>query len=162
MKNRFNRSAVGGIIIALIIVVVIVAIVAAIVVLPGLSSVASARACHVSFSVSTATHIGQYYDSLGVYQHQPSAGMKYAIYTITVNNQADRSLSTNAYFWESVISGVSYQNDVATYDSSIGYQNVDVGKGGTFTTKIVYQVPVDSASYSIRYTGYNAPNIVWD
>jgi len=161
MKKSNSRSASAALII-LVLIVIVAVVAAGFILMSGSTPTTSSAACHIDFKVTTTQHIGEYYSSLGVYQNEAGAGMKYAIYEITVVNGADKSLSLNAYFWESVISGVTYQHSVATYDSSIGYQSVDVGKGGTFTTKIVFEVPSSSSLFSLRYTGLDPPRIIWD
>jgi len=118
--------------------------------------------CRYDFSVSTTTHIGQYYESLDEYQWEASAGNKFAVVTIRIVNDAEKSVSTNAFYWTLTVSGVGYTAHTATWDDSIGYQVVDVGKGADFTTKVVYEVPASASSYFLSYQGYDAPKMAQD
>jgi hypothetical protein len=118
--------------------------------------------CKFDLSVSTTTHVGEYYPSLNRYQWEASPGYQFAIVTIRIVNDAEKSVSTNAFYWTLTVSGVGYTAHTATWDDSIGYQTVDVGKGADFTTKIVYEVPASASYFYLSYNGYDAPKMEQD
>ena len=45
-------------------------------------------------------------------------------------NGADQSVFTNLFYWNLIANGMQYTAYVATYDSSINHQAVDVEKEG--------------------------------
>jgi hypothetical protein len=52
---------------------------------------------------------------------------------------------------------------MATYDESIGQTTVDVEKGGTFTTKMVFEVPETVSDATLKYNPMGlSPKMVFD
>jgi hypothetical protein len=117
----------------------------------------SSGICYYDWEATKTDYIGTYYSSLNEYQHEAKLGYTFAIVTIKINNQASQEVDTNPWNWEMEINGVRYNHDTATYDDSIGHITADVGKGGYFQTKIVYEIPEGATSASLIYTGFSAP-----
>lgn len=90
-------------------------------------------------------------------------GYYYLIVTLKLKNESNIPVSTNPYFWSITSNGVTYYHDSVTfYDKYINNQVVEVGKGGEFTTQIVYVVPKDLRQFNINYIGFNKPKFQFD
>ena len=94
---------------------------------------------------------------IGNYKTAP-AGSSYVIVNLYLKNNGDKSVSTNPYFWNFVADGIKYTADVATYDSSIRHQTVEVGKGGEMETQMVYLVKGVPTYATLEFNGFSAPD----
>jgi hypothetical protein len=86
-------------------------------------------------------------------------GYTYAVCTVYLQNNATDIVSTNPWNWALVVDGVAYDHDSVTYSESIAHNTVDVGYGGEFETRFVFQVQDDTQNGILVYTGYNGPTM---
>ena len=119
--------------------------------------------CRWDYEVRTVQHIGEYYSFSQEYAYEPQEGYKFAIVTLRLKNNSTEEISTNPWLWELTTNeNITYNHDSATYDDSINHETVDVEKGGDITVEIVYEVPVDVTSYTLKHTGVFHPKLVLD
>ena len=52
-----------------------------------------------------------------------------------------------------IADGLKYEYSPTTFDSSLGYQDVEIVKGGNIETKIVYLVKGNSTNAHLQYNG---------
>jgi len=120
------------------------------------------KICYYDWITETTDHIGNYYSSLDEYQYEAKPGYIFSIVTFKIFNQAIQSVSTNPWNWEMIVNSVSYSHHTATYDNEIGHTTVDIGKGGYFETKIVFEIPKSTTTGTLVYTGLYGPKMERD
>lgn len=111
----------------------------------------STDVCQWDWTFKGTSNIGSYYTA--------PAGYEYIIVTIYLKNNADRSVSTNPYYWSLTVDGIKYTPDVSSYSDVINHQTVDVSKGGELETKLSYLVKGEPTSAYISYSGFSAPDM---
>ncbi len=93
----------------------------------------------------------------------PDSGYEFLLVTIRVENYQERTITSNAYYWEYWANGIHYTISPYTYFSEMAdYQLVDIGEGGQLTFQIVYQVPLGQTEGIIIYTGPNGDALYRD
>lgn len=107
--------------------------------------------CNFDWQYGTTSSIGQYYTA--------PFGYSYVLVNLYIKNEADRSISTNPYYWNFVADGIKYSVDVASFSEGINQQTVEVGKGGEIEVQFVYLVQGNPREASLEYTGFSQPNV---
>jgi hypothetical protein len=110
------------------------------------------NACDYDWTFTSVPYIGDYYIA--------PDGYRYVIVDIYLKNNGDKAVSTNPYFWNIAVNGIKYTCDLATFDSSIHSQTVEVGKGGEIETHIVYLVNGIPTEANLEYGGLSGPNFL--
>jgi hypothetical protein len=96
---------------------------------------------------------------IGEYNKAPP-GFEYVIADVYVKNyDSDKTPSTNPWNWKLIVDGLKYDHDSATYDSSIGQQNVEVLKGAEVKTKIVFLIKGHPANATLQYDQLFGPTL---
>lgn len=106
--------------------------------------------CNFDWTFQATQYIGNY--------NTAPVGSSYVIVNLYLKNNGDKSVSTNPYFWNFVADGIKYTSDVATYDSSIRHQTVEVGKGGEIETQMVYLVKGVPTEATLEFKGFSRPD----
>jgi len=107
--------------------------------------------CNFDWQYGTTPSIGQYYTA--------PFGYSYVVVNLYIQNEDDRTISTNPYYWNFVADGIKYSVDVASFSEGINQQTVEVGKGGEIEVQLVYLVKGNPMEASLEYTGLSQPNV---
>lgn len=81
-------------------------------------------------------------------------GDQFAIVTMKIVNNGPLTVSTHPRYWNFVSSGIVYYYDSNTWAYTLDYSTVEMMKGGSVVTQIVYQVPAEVTSGKIVWDGY--------
>lgn len=98
----------------------------------------------------------------GGYSFEAKEDYDFIIVTLMVSNNADKSVNTNPDSWLFYADGAGYIYHPATFDESIEHETVNIEHGSSFTTKLVYEIPENTSTATMRYIGSNAPKIIFD
>ena len=91
--------------------------------------------------------------------HIAQSGYEYAVVTIYIKNEGEKSVSTAPYDWNFIADGIKYSPDSATYDDSINPQSVDVMKGGEAETTLVFLVKGQPKTGTLHYSELFGPSL---
>lgn len=119
--------------------------------IPSVPVIQETDVCDYDWTFQTTQYIGDY--------HIAPVGYSYAVVSIYLKNNGDKSISTNPYYWNFVANGIKYTANPATYDSSIRHQTVEVGKGGEMETQIVYIVKGVPTAATLEFNGLSGPDL---
>lgn len=108
--------------------------------------------CYFDWQYSVISNIGPYSTA--------PAGYNYEVVTIYLKNNADKTVSTNPYFWILTADGIEYTVDSSTFSENINHQSVVVAKGGEIETRMVYVVKGDPLTATLNYNGVVSPEFV--
>lgn len=90
--------------------------------------------CYWDYLLNETDHLDTYY--------VPDEGNKYVVVTLRVVNNDSEPFSNNPYFWSLTVNRISYDTSFVTYLSDENaYESVEVQYGGTYTWKIVFEIP---------------------
>ena len=108
--------------------------------------------CDFDWTFQTTPYIGDYYIA--------PTGSSYVLVNLYLKNNGNKPISTNPYYWNFVANGIKYTVDVATFDSSIHSQTVEVGKGGEIETQLVYLVNGVPTEATLEFNGFSGPDLL--
>ena len=66
---------------------------------------------------------------------------------------ANQKITTSPSGWNSIADSLKYEHDANTFDSTLGYQDLEIVKGGDIETKKVYLVKVNPTHFQLQYDG---------
>jgi hypothetical protein len=118
---------------------------------PTTPAIENKEVCYFDWGYGIDSSIGTYYTA--------PTGYNYAIVTIYLKNNADKSISTNPYFWTLTADGIKYTVDSSTFSENINHHSVDVAKGGEIETSMVFVVKGNPAEATLKYSGFG-PELV--
>jgi hypothetical protein len=62
-------------------------------------------------------------------------------------------MTTNPSGWNLITDGLKYEYNSITFDSSLGYQDIQIVNGGEIETKMVYLVKGHPTNVQLQYNG---------
>ena len=62
-------------------------------------------------------------------------------------------MTTNLSGWNLIADGLKYGYNSITFDSSLGYQDIEIVNGGEIKTKMVYLVKGHPTNAQLQYNG---------
>jgi len=95
----------------------------------------------------------KWYTTSNIWYSSASAGYEYAVVTLYLQNYGDQKITTNPSGWNLIANGLKYGYNSMTFDSSLGYQDIEVVNGGEIETKIVYLVKGNLTPAHLQYDG---------
>ncbi len=76
---------------------------------------------------------------------------EYVIVTLYLFNNGDQKITINPSGWNLIADELNYEYSSTTFDISLGYQDIEIVKGGDIETIIVYLVKGHSTSAHLQY-----------
>jgi len=70
-----------------------------------------------------------------------------------LNNICDQKIITNRFCWNFIAAGLKYGYNPVTFDNSLGYQDIEIAKGGDIESKKVYLVKGHPTHFQLQYGG---------
>lgn len=86
--------------------------------------------------------------------HPSNPGTQFAIVTLKVLNNGALTISTSPANWVFVSDGIVYRYSSNTFMDTVNSQTVQMMKGGSAVTEIVYEVPASVTSGSMVWDGW--------
>ena len=67
-----------------------------------------------------------------------STDYEYVVLTLYLFNNGYHKITTNSSGWNLIADELKYEYSSTTFESLLGYQDIEIVKGGDIETKIVY------------------------
>ena len=94
----------------------------------------TAHYCYWDYSLNETDHLDTYY--------YPGNESKFVVVTLKVVNNDTEPFDNNPYFWKLTVNQISYDVSFYTFAAKeINYRSVEVQYQGTYTWKIVFELP---------------------
>jgi|ERR1035437_202581 hypothetical protein len=81
------------------------------------------------------------------------SGYEYVVATLYLKNNSDQKITTNPNDWNLIADGLKYGYNSVTYDKYVGFQDIEIIKGGNIETKIAFLVKGNPTTVNLQYDG---------
>jgi len=110
----------------------------------------------INYSLSTASQIGT-----GFSTSAPSAGDTYLIVSFNIVNNDSSSFNTNPNYFSVITNNIKYDYSWDSSNLDTELKTVDILKNGTLSGDLAFEVPANSTTFQLQYSGLDNFNVKW-